>query len=120
MGITLPGMAGSVFRKSKSLAGLWQVVCIPGRIRQPPPIFVYFILVYLILVEHPQLSVLLEQVSGNCVHILMWELELRGGGEEEIAVWQHLIPVPSFIPPCQPEIPPFPSPCKRGSSLEVL
>lgn len=88
MGITLPGMAGSVFRKSKSLAGLWQVVCIPGRIRQSPPILVSFSSVYLILVEQPQLRVCLEQVSGNCVHILMWELELelRAGGKEEIAV----------------------------------
>lgn len=87
MGITLPGMAGSVFRKSKSLAGLWQVVCIPGRIRQPPPLLVCLILVHLILAEQPQLRVFLEQVSGNCVRIPTWELqlELRGDGKEEIA-----------------------------------
>lgn len=85
MGITLPGMAGSVFRKSKSLAALWQVVCIPGRMGQSPPILVYFGLVGSVLVEHPQLCVFHEQVSGNCVHILTWELERRGG-EEGIAV----------------------------------
>lgn len=85
MGITLPGMAGSIFRKSKSLAGLWQVVCIPAGIRQPPPLLVCLILVHLVLAEQPQLHVFLEQVSGNC--ILTWELqlELRGGGKEEIA-----------------------------------